>query len=367
MDAKSALRKYTNPTSRFEAELRSIFHEPASGNHERDLRDSNHFLRGKALSDGNLRIIVLEVNKREQTTAAHTFEWEGNRTHDSIFLVASGGRLRWAKPSGRSKETSRKEGGGGGGMHWAEYRPYVEYGSNLRPVPTEKVPALTPRKHCSSVIKTHLVELTVGVGIHPWLEPEGKLVGSDDQCHSDQSTSSDVAGYEPTHERCAENWRDGVETLRETHRYLDEARKPYTPEQVERVAYAGAQLVRRAGGFVNAVVQIQELMMRSLHQSRETIDEYSYIYPAIADQAMEVFTKGVNPWVRSLETPTCEADTLPHHQTMTSLIIKTLRGDANEGFLFALHHEAIPKGELIPPSPTWGSGEKKSRQNYLRK
>ena len=51
--------------------------------------------------------------------------------------------------------------------------------------------------------------------------------------------------------------------------------------------------------------------------------------------------------MRQLKTPVSEADTLPHQQSMAGLVVKTSWGGAGEGFLFARHHEAIPKEELI--------------------
>ena len=171
-------------------------------------------------------------------------------------------------------------------MHIAEYRPYVGDRGDLLSPSLEALPVLTPCVRCSSLIKKHLIELTVGVGNQPWFEPEWKLVGMGDQCLRGPPSSGMAAKYEPTIQRCESNWMEGVRIPIGTHRYLEEARKPYTPEQVERVVHAWTQLVRRAGGFANAGIQIQELRTRGLPKSRETIGQYSYLYPAISDQVM---------------------------------------------------------------------------------
>ena len=92
--------------------------------------------------------------------------------------------------------------------------------------------------------------------------------------------------------------------------------------------------------------------MRGLQKSCETIEECSYLYPAIADQVMEVFTKGVNHWMRPLKVPVNEADTLPHQQKMANLIVRALRGGVKEGFFFVRHRNSIPKNELISPTHT---------------
>ena len=261
-----------------------------------------------------------------------------------------GGHLRWAKPSEKSTETSWKE--WGENMHGAEYHPYQEDREH-RLLPTSDVlPTVTACKHCAVLIKTHLSDLAVGVGNKPWLEAEGKLVGSNGQAQP-AAVSADVnKQYDETLQRCAENWMEGVEILGETHRYLDEARKPYTPEKVGWVAHEWAQLVRRAGGFVRSGIQIQELRMRILQGGREIIEEYSYLYPEIADRVMDIFTQWANPWVRDVKMPVSEADTLPHQQSMTGLILQTMWGDVDEGFLFIRHQDSIQMGELISPSPT---------------
>ena len=59
-----------------------------------------------------------------------------------------------------------------------------------------------------------------------------------------------------------------------------------------RVASLGAQLVQKAGGFAKAGIRLQELRMRSMAKCRKTIEEYSYLYPAIADQVVEISAKG---------------------------------------------------------------------------
>ena len=143
-----------------------------------------------------------------------------------------------------------------------------------------------------------------------------------------------------------------MDPIPEVHKYLEEAQRPYSPEQVERVAYVGTKLVQVSGGYVKAGMQIQELRMRSLHVSRTTIEQYSYLYPAIADQVMEIFTNGVNPWMRGQKPPTCEEDTLPHQRSMTNIILKTLWGDVNEGLLFICHKSSVPEQEMIFPTCT---------------
>ena len=173
-----ALEKYSTPTSRLEAEFRIIAHEPARCNRERDMGSLNHFHRGKAMRDGNLRAILLEVGRTGNMATAHVFEWAGNKNNESMFLVAPDGHLRWAKPSGRSTGAVWKE--WGENMQYVESHPYVEVGDDPRTTAWEPVPTLTPCKHGSSLIKTHLGELAVGVSSHPWLEPEGKLVGAND-------------------------------------------------------------------------------------------------------------------------------------------------------------------------------------------
>ena len=78
----------------------------------------------------------------------------------------------------------------------------------------------------------------------------------------------------------------------ETYRYSEEARQPFSKEQVGRVASLGTQLAQKAGGFAKAGIQLQELRMRPLATGRKTIGEYSYLHPAIADQVVEISTKG---------------------------------------------------------------------------
>ena len=202
------------------------------------------------------------------------------------------------------------------------------------------------------MIKVNLSELAVGVGSHPWLNPEGKLVGSAVEIPSGQPSSSTVSEYEHALQRCNDNRRDGVVILPETYRYLEEAKKPYSPGQVERVDQLGTRLVQKTGSFVNAGIQIQELGMRTLQRSLSTVEEYIYLYPAIADKVMEIFTNGANPWMRTQKEHTGESDTLPHQRSMTSVIIKTLLDDVDEGFLFFCHRASVPDEELLFPTST---------------
>ena len=66
----------------------------------------------------------------------------------------------------------------------------------------------------------------------------------------------------------------------------------FSKEQVGRVASLGTQLAQKAGGFAKAGIQLRELRMRSLATGRKTIEEYSYLYPAISDQVVEISAKG---------------------------------------------------------------------------
>ena len=211
-------------------------------------------------------------------------------------------------------------------MSNAEYHPCETRERQLECFENETVPPLSQCKHCSPFIKINLSALTVGVGEHPRMTSNEKSVGRDQSSVLDGTTQfNESEAYDGTFERCQDDWRNGVGIIPETYRYLEEARQPYSKEQVERVSYLGTQLVQKAGGFAKSGIQLQELRMRSLETSRKTIEEYSYLYPAIADQVMGIFTKGVNPLMRPQKVPTGENDTLPHQRSMANIILKTLR------------------------------------------
>ena len=289
------------------------------------------------------------MNRREQTTVAHVFESNENETPEVIFLVALSGHLRWAKPSEKGTANGWKD--WESNMTSVEYHPCPENTPISNETLGADMPTLLKCKHCPLLIKTNLSSLTVGVGNQPWFNSEGKVVGSNENPPLD-ADSLEVEKYEEIFQRCQEDWREGVDLVPDVFRYLEEARKPYSPEQVERVAYAGTRLVQSAGGYVKAGMQIQEIRMRNLHGSRTTIEQYSYLYPAIADQVMEIFTRGVNPWMRKQKPPTSEEDTLPHQRSMTNSILKTMWEDVNEGFLFICHKSAVPEQEMIFPTCT---------------
>ena len=96
------------------------------------------------------------------------------------------------------------------------------------------------------------------------------------------------------------------------------------------------------------MVQIQEIRTQSIQKSRQSYDEYSYLYPAIADHVVDVFTNGANLPMRRANEPVGEADTSPHQSSMTGLILNTLRGDVNEGVLSVWRKDAIPAGGPFP-------------------
>ena len=84
---------------------------------------------------------------------------------------------------------------------------------------------------------------------------------------------------------------------------------------------------------------------------RETVGEYSYLYPVVADQVMDIFNNGENHWMRPVHEPTREADTIPHKRALAILIVKTLRGDFNEGCLLVCRKSSVAQG-INSPMPT---------------
>ena len=52
---------------------------------------------------------------------------------------------------------------------------------------------------------------------------------------------------------------------------------------------------------------------------------------------------------------------------MATLIVKTLRCDVNEGYLFVWHKSAVTQKELIPPNARMGGCDAQPRQNDIGK
>ena len=367
--------------SGFKFEIESVIHEPTSYAHERDLRTLSMFL---FQSEDKVQIRVIELTDNG-TSVAHTYPHE--ETSVVVYLIACAGHLRWAKPSPVTHPKTWKE--------WKQefdeviHHPHVEIKrEESREAKEQSHMWRFPCKHCKQIIKTKLSALTIGnltpveeeleddhgksVGSGPGTENIGRIEPSpsitppvqpctnttktngNDQIPISshlRDTKEDVE-YEPTMEELGKNWRRGLTILPQTLTYLEAVRDPFTDDRVEYVAECGSNLVKAAGGFVEAGKQIQEIRMRKLRPNLEFIEEYGYLYPAIHDPVCEIFTTGANPLLKHVLPANTGKDEKPHDEKLTPLILQTLWEDVQDGSLFLCHRNSIPTNEFIAASST---------------
>ena len=153
-------------------------------------------------------------------------------------------------------------------------------------------------------------------------------------------------------EALGENWRRDLIILPQTEIYLQAAREPFSDSRIEFVSERGSELVKAAGGFVEAGKQIQEIRMRALRPNLEFIEEYGYLYPAIHDPVCEIFTTGANPLLKAVFPANNDKDEKPHDEKLTPMILQTLWEDVQDGSLFLCHRKSIPSSEFIAASST---------------
>ena len=157
-------------------EVESIAHEPLSYAHERDLRTLNLFLLQE---ETKIRIRVLELTK-DGLAVAHTYP---GRTDESeiVYLIASEGRLRWAKPSPLTRTGIWAQ--RGNEMDEVINHPLVNVKTERESIAeTSNHHVIYPCKHCNMKVKTPLTTFSTGVmkdskGMDTIREEENNSVG----------------------------------------------------------------------------------------------------------------------------------------------------------------------------------------------
>ena len=222
------------------------------------------------LEEVQIRVLELTQGKR---VVVNTYP-HNEDAQTVIYMIASEGHMRWAKPSPVTRPRIWKE--------WAQevaeivYHPRVDIGVEEEDwMAHHGQRTLYPCKHCQQKVKTTLTRLTTGNSKGLDMERSDQLVGAaKETTDTPQLPASNTASgtsnpqqaavgespvpsvlredkldgdYEPVLEELGNNWRRAIATLTEATDYLGAAHQPYDESRVEHVADMGSRLVRAAG------------------------------------------------------------------------------------------------------------------------